>query len=98
VLLGLETSPDLMAEAGEIIGALDKVILSVFVLEIALRLLTMVPFMRRVAIGNSISYSRSVVLAEFSRWPADSDGKARSNNPAGKTAPARAAGRPRKDF
>ncbi len=38
VLLGLETSPGLMAAAGETIVVLDKAILAIFVLEIALRL------------------------------------------------------------
>ncbi|MCP5297565.1 MAG: ion transporter [Rhodocyclaceae bacterium] len=38
VLLGMETSPALMAAAGEIVGALDKAILAVFVVEIGLRL------------------------------------------------------------
>jgi hypothetical protein len=56
------------------------------------------PVFPYVAIGSSIRYSRSVVLAEFSKWPADSDGKARNNNPAGKTTPARGVGRPRKSF
>lgn len=39
VTLGLETSPGLMAEHGSLIHALDKIILAVFVLEIAARLL-----------------------------------------------------------
>lgn len=38
VLLGLETSPTAMAAAGDLILALDKAILAIFVVEIALRL------------------------------------------------------------
>ncbi len=38
VTLGLETAPSVMAVAGEVILALDKAILSVFVVEIAIRL------------------------------------------------------------
>jgi len=38
ILLGLETSPSVLAAAGPVIIAIDRVILAVFVLEIALRL------------------------------------------------------------
>jgi voltage-gated sodium channel len=38
VLLGLETSPDIMARTGGVIIAIDKAILAIFVVEIALRL------------------------------------------------------------
>lgn len=39
VTLGLETSPTIMASHGELINALDRMILSIFVLEISLRIL-----------------------------------------------------------
>ena len=38
VLLGLETSPEIMAAAGDVIRAVDSAILTVFVIEIAIRL------------------------------------------------------------
>lgn len=39
VTLGLETSPTIMSSHGELINALDRMILSIFVLEISLRIL-----------------------------------------------------------
>ncbi len=38
VLLGLETSPGVMAQAGDVLRAIDRVLLSVFVVELLLRL------------------------------------------------------------
>ena len=38
VILGMETSPSLMARWGELLVALDRIILAVFVVEIAIRL------------------------------------------------------------
>ena len=43
VTLGLETSPTIMASHGELITALDRMILSIFVLEISLRILAYGP-------------------------------------------------------
>ena len=39
VILGLETSPEAMATAGELLRTLDRIILAVFVVEVALRML-----------------------------------------------------------
>jgi voltage-gated sodium channel len=38
VVLGLETSPSVMAQAGDLLRSIDRVLLAVFVLELALRL------------------------------------------------------------
>ena len=38
VILGLETSPEIMAEAGDILRALDRTILAIFVVELVLRI------------------------------------------------------------
>lgn len=46
-----------------------------------------------VAIGTSIRYSRAAVLAEFAKWPTEAGG----TGPDDETAPARRAGRPRKN-
>ena len=43
ITLGLETSPTIMASHGELINALDQIILSIFVLEISLRILAYGP-------------------------------------------------------
>lgn len=46
-----------------------------------------------VAIGTSVRYLRSAILAEFAKWPSDTDTTA----PDEESAPARRAGRPRKN-